>query len=306
MVVVGPDRTLAEVGVVVVTYGSADVVGSCLASLPLAELGDVVVVDNNSPDETLRVLQDFADRVQIVALPHNLGFGGGCNAGAQRLSSARYLLFLNPDASIDASGLRELLRYLEAHPSVALIAPRLFRGTEPLTSAGAQSTAASELHFVLPARLKRLVGDRRLPAEYARTGAVGYVEGACMLVDAAAFRAVGGFDERYFLFFEELDLSRRLAARGLGVHLVASASAQHAVGRSRAAAPMAGRLHYWTSCVRYLRKWHGNVGAATFCAVAVLSWIYETLAGALRPRDLVASLSALKIGWREGVQGPST
>jgi N-acetylglucosaminyl-diphospho-decaprenol L-rhamnosyltransferase len=100
-----------------------------------------------------------------------------------------------------------------------------------------------------------------------------------MLVDRARWEAAGRFDERYFLFYEEADLGRRLRAQGSEVHLVADAEVVHAVGSSRASVPGSASDHYFESAVRYLRRWSGAPTAMAYTVVAVVSWTARSWAG---------------------------
>jgi GT2 family glycosyltransferase len=182
------------------------------------------------------------------------------------------VLFLNPDAVIASGDLAALVAYLDAHPNVALVAPRVFRNGEPLTSAGRASTLASSIGFLLPPWIGRHLPDNRLPAEHDVTGPVDYVEGACMLARREALARVGAFDERYFLFFEEQDLSRRLRSAGYETHLDAGSRVEHAVGAARASVAFGARPHYVASNRSYLRRWHGRLSAAVFSGVVATSW----------------------------------
>jgi GT2 family glycosyltransferase len=288
---------LSEVGVVIVTHNSRRDVEGALLSLPLDELAQVVVVDNGSNDGT-------ADHVEQLHLPSvrvlrqaNVGFGGGCNTGAAAVG-ARYVLFLNPDARITPGSLRALVDYLAQTPRCALVAPRMRSDGVPLHSAGDTAALASELRFVVPHRLSLLLPERRYPPSYDVTGPVGVVEGACMLVVADRLREVGGFDERYFLFFEEHDLARRLRSAGYEVHLRADASAEHAVGASRAARPLAGRTDYVISAVRYLRDHESRRAAAFYSVVAWTWWVCAPPLGKLERADARLLQSALVRAWR--------
>ena len=219
-------------------------------------------------------------RVQVVRLPDNRGFGAGCNAGAAALSGAQHLLFLNPDAVIAPTELRKLLDHLAGHPTCAVVAPRLFRDGEALPSAGHDAGVRTELRNVVPTPLARFLPERRLQASYAVTGPVRYVEGACFLVRAEALRQAGGFDEAFFLFFEELDLARRLRARGWTVDLVATARAEHLRAVSRRTLADGGRSHLLRSTVLYLDR-RSSWRAAAYVATARVCWWLRARAGGL-------------------------
>ncbi|MCU1589883.1 MAG: putative glycosyltransferase [Frankiales bacterium] len=289
---------LARVGVVIVTHNSSGTVVQTVQHLPVGDLAGVVVVDNASTDGT-------ADAVEQLALPGvrvhrqaNVGFGGGCNTGARLLTNAAALLFLNPDATIEAAPLAALAAYLDEVPSCAAVGPRLYSSGTPISSAGRLARTRDELRFVLPRRVALRIPDRRLAPDYDQTGPVGVIEGACMLFDAKAFHAAGGFDDRYFLFFEEHDLARRLARRGGEVHLLATARADHVVGVSRGALRLAGSAHYFASCVRYLRQYRGTARAAVFTAVALSWWSLSPRLGKMPADDAQLLRRSLVTAWR--------
>jgi GT2 family glycosyltransferase len=275
--------------VVIVAYASAGTLQACLASLPVDALHGVVVVDNASPDDSA----DIAARVpgvQVVRLPDNRGFGAGCNAGVAAMPAAEHLLFLNPDAVIEPGDLLQLLDHLRRHPRCAVAAPRLFRYGEPLASAGRDAGLRTELRTVVPTPLARLLPERRLPGSYDGTGPVGYVEGACFLVRADALRQAGGFDEAFFLFFEELDLARRLRARGWTVDLVATARAEHLRAVSRRTLADGGRSHLLRSTVLYLHR-RSAWRAVVYVALARACWSLRRRLGGLDP-DRARAMSA--------------
>lgn len=283
---------LSRVDVVVVTWRSADQVTDLLAQPVLREVAGVVVVDNASPDDTAELVRRARLDVDLLTLPDNRGFGAGCNAGLAR-AGHELVLLLNPDARITADDLRRLVAHLDAHPTCAVAGPRLFRAGEALPSAGRLATALSELRYCLPHRLASRVPERRLPPGYDRTGPVPVLEGACLLVRRGVLLDLGGFDERYFLFFEEHDLARRLAAAGWTCDLVADARAEHAVGTSRAHAPDSARDAYYASTALYLRLWRGPVRAAAYRAVARLSWSLLRRRGGITAAQDLAYRAAL-------------
>lgn len=276
---------LARVGVVVVTYASALTVGATLDALPVDELGGLVVVDNASPDDTVAVLRER--EVQVVGQA-NLGFSAGNNRGVHELST-ELVLFLNPDAVLARDDLARLVDHLDRNPRCAVVGPRMTSGGRPTYSAGRLATLGTEVRPLLPDPLSRVGPRRRQRPGSEVTGPVGYVEGACFLVRRSALGQVGGFDEGYFLYFEELDLAQRLRLAGLEVHLCAEATAEHVMGASTSATAWGGSPHLVRSCVRYLQTWHGHRTARTWAAAARASWVLRARTGRL-PADERAAL----------------
>lgn len=292
---------LSRVGVVTVTYASASTIADCLTALPTRALGAVVVVDNSSPDDTVAVVESLAlPGVTLVHRP-NLGFGAGNNAGVAALPpDVEHVLFLNPDAVIAPADVETLAVYLGAHPDVAMVAPRLYKGGEAIHSAGRAPTPLTEVKPLLPRALGRWLTDRRMDPAYDVTGPVGAVEGACMMARRSALEAVGGFDERFFLFFEELDLARRFRERGWSVHLVAEASAEHLVAASRSTTSHGARPESVRSQAKFFTKW-GDAGVLRLWPrVARASWWLRARLGKLP----AAERDALREALRDGLTPP--
>jgi N-acetylglucosaminyl-diphospho-decaprenol L-rhamnosyltransferase len=291
---------LAEVGVVVVTHQSAGTVEATLAALPLAGLAGTVVVDNGSTDGGPEQVAALGlPGLRVVRQP-NLGFGAGCQRGVDELPrSAELVLFLNPDAVLEAASLSRLVAWLHDHPACAVVGPRVLSAGTPSFSAGRLATLRSELRPLLPDPLSRLGRPRRLPPDHATSGVVGYVEGGCFLVRRAALEQVGGFDPGYFLYFEELELAQRLRRHGWEVHLCAEASVEHAIGTSREGLPFTGRPHLVASCVRYLWRWQGPAAARTWVLAARASWALRVRLGRLDAEEAGASTAAARAALAE-------
>jgi N-acetylglucosaminyl-diphospho-decaprenol L-rhamnosyltransferase len=210
----------AVVDVVIVSYRSRELLRRCLDSLhahpPRAGM-KVIVVDNASGDDTLEMVSEDYPEVEPVASPANLGFAAATNLGARR-GRAPYLLALNPDTVVTAGALDTVIGTMETHPQAAVVGPRLVREDGSLDHAAKRSfpTPLSALgHFT---GLGRRPGARGRLAAYrapeVESGPVDAVNGAFMLIRRDLFERVGGFDEGYWMYMEDLDLSYRLAQAG--------------------------------------------------------------------------------------------
>jgi len=225
----------ATLDAVIVAYRSAATLRGCVE--PLAAHPDVrvTVVDNASPDDTAASIAGLD--VDLVRSPRNGGFSYGCNLGAAR-GEAPFLLFLNPDARIDAGALAALRAALDADPGAGLAGPRILDDDGGLAWSlrrfpRQRSTFAQALflHRIWPRAnwTDELVRD---PGCYERPGTAEWVSGACMLVRRHAFEAIGGFDERFFLYCEDTDLCRRLWDAGHAVRFEPAAVVRHVGGVS--------------------------------------------------------------------------
>ena len=254
---------MAAVDVVVVSYNSRGELRACVE--PLTRLADVnvVVVDNASTDGSLEVIADLP--VERIALPQNGGFGHGCNAG-WRVGEAPYVLFLNPDALIDSEALDRLVAILEDSPAAGAVAPRINHDDGTLDYSlrrfpRLRSTYARAffLHRIFP-RATWTDELIREPGVYARPGSPDWVSGACILVRRTVLEELGGFDEGFFMYCEDIDLCRRVQDAGHELRYEPAAVITHIGGAS---APRASLLPVLAeSRLRYAGK-HRSAPAAS-------------------------------------------
>ena len=227
-----------EVDVVAVAYQSAATLRGCVEPLSRMPGVRVTVVDNASPDDSAATIADLP--VEIIRAPRNGGFSYGCNLGAAR-ATAPYLLFLNPDARIGAEALVALLRVLREDPGTGLVGPRILDDDGSLSPSQRRfprlrSTYAQALflHRLWPNApwSDELIRDE---TAYEHAGTAEWLSGACMLVRRSAYEAVGGFDERFFLYCEDTDLCLRLWQAGHAVRFEPAAVVRHIGGASSGA-----------------------------------------------------------------------
>jgi N-acetylglucosaminyl-diphospho-decaprenol L-rhamnosyltransferase len=263
--------SIRPVTAVVVTYQSAHTVDAMFDAARRchdAGLLDLVVVDNDSRDGTAALLASRSDWTRTILTGRNNGFGVGCNIGAADVAS-EFTLFLNPDASIEPAELRTLVEFMRAHPAVGVVGPSTLcgaAGTPPVYQVtGPLPTPGSVLLSSVPILESRMLPAPRaiLPGDAAfRTG---WVCGAVFLIRTALLRRLGGFDARFFLYWEETDLCRRVADAGFEVWATGAAVAKHIAGASSVddGTRIAGCIgqHYYQSRRHYLVKHHGRFAA---------------------------------------------
>jgi GT2 family glycosyltransferase len=245
-----PSDPLAHLAVLVVNFGSHDVVEDNLArSLGSGFPGQVVVVDNFSTAPEREAMRGVCARRgwTLLALDTNEGFGGGNNRGAELAISrgATELLLLNPDAWLSEETIRRMHEQVRADPALQL-APVVLRPD------GSLYTAEVDLHL----GLGEMRSKSRRPADADPGQIHTWVSGACFMMSAELWQRLGGFDEDYFLYWEDVDLSRRVVQAGGSVRADPSLFAVHdegtthrAQGESRAKSPI---YYYYNSRNRLL------------------------------------------------------
>ncbi len=238
-----------DVAAVVVTYNSASVIDKCLRSLE--NVCEIVVVDNGSTDETCRVVGANRSGVRLIANPENRGFAGAANQGV-RATASPFVLFLNPDAAL-LTGLDPLIEQLE-NADVGAAAGRLAGETDAIQvgfSIRALPTPASLACEVL--LLNRLwPGNpvnrryRCLDLDYGRVQDVEQPAGAFLMARRDVLERVGFWDECFYpLWFEDVDLCRRIRQAGYRIRYVPACAARHQGGHSVAQIAVEQKQIYW-------------------------------------------------------------
>ena len=255
-------RHSPQIDVVVVSYNSRKELRGCVLPFVDASTLNVIVVDNASPDASLEAIQGLP--VTAIQLDHNLGFAHGCNVG-WRAGHAPYVLFLNPDATIEANSAEWLARVLDEDLSVGAVAPKIVENDGTLDFSQrrfprTRSTFAQALflHRVFPRATwaDEVIRDE---AEYERAGVTDWVSGACILVRRLLLEQLRGFDEGFFMYCEDKDLCRRIGDLGYEIRFEPAAIAIHEGGASRDRNSLLPVLA--ASRLRYAAKHHGKAVA---------------------------------------------
>ena len=306
-----PESADDRVSVVIVSYRTPGLTVEAARSALGAGAGEVIVVDNASGDDTPARLAEVRDsRLTSISRSDNGGYGVAANAGAAH-ASRDVLVFLNSDAVLSSAALRALVEEVLAGDGRWLAGARLVNADGAIQpSAGLLPGPADlalrtlGLHRVA-AQVARapmvgaLIRRSRIAAEYASAGAVAEpfdtsnVSGACCAIGRAAFEELGGFDERFFLYFEDADFCRRAGQAGMRIRYVPAAVVPHIGGASSSEDYHFGPAHA-RSMRQYLEKWYGPAGAALALALLWLRAMGFTLA--LRPQAGRA-WKALRAAW---------
>lgn len=265
-----------DLSVVVVAYNSINDLPHCIDSIAAAAHGvtyEILVVDNASCDGSADWLRQHCPQVSLLASRQNLGFAAGNNLAFQH-ARGRHIALINPDARPQAGTLSEAVRWLDAHPAAGLVGGRL------IDEAGTAQPAArcfptpwrdfcvlSGLSAWFP-KSRWLGGLDRGWADPLAPAQVDWIPGAFIVLRKAALFQVGLFDERFFLYYEEVDLCQRLRRIGFEVHYQPQWLAIHAGGNSSRSVASGHFNHHgsqltlWRmrSALMYYRKQHGLRG----------------------------------------------
>jgi N-acetylglucosaminyl-diphospho-decaprenol L-rhamnosyltransferase len=288
--------------------------GSTAARQPLT--GEVIVVDNASADGSVSMVAEEFPWVRLIASPENLGFTAGNNRAIPQ-SRSRYVLFLNPDTEVTGDALAAMVACLEDRPEIGVLGPELRYGDGSLQSSRRRFPTLMTALFESTPLAWHWSGNpwaRRyhmddVPPPAGGIQRVDWVVGAAFLVRREVIEQVGGFDEGYFMYSEELDWCRRAVGAGWQVAFLAGAQVVHYEGRSSEQIAGAREIRFQTSKVRYFRKVHGALAGemlraavlAMFCFEWALEGVKRLLGSRrdLRRERMAAYGMLLKSGLRE-------
>lgn len=252
-----------NLSVLIVTHNSRDHVVRCLTSLsPVLErlASEVVVVDNGSSDRTVQLVQQAFPSVRVVALGENRGFAAGINRGLA-VTSGKYVMWLNPDAAYLGGRLEDVLEWMAAHPRVGIVGGRV---VDPDGSVQRSARTFPSYGAVLGARhalLTKLWPGNRFSRDFLRSNAsdaaiepVDWISGAFVIHTREIAERLGGLDEGFFMYFEDVDFCYRAWRAGSRVYVHPGATVEHDVAGGSSRAPIARLVARHRSLWRWYAK----------------------------------------------------
>ncbi len=281
-----------KLSIIIVTWNSAADIEACIDSINFGSEFEVIVVDNASTDATRDKLGRY-HHLQLITNDSNLGYARANNQGI-KLATGEYVLLLNPDTRIELGALDALAHYLDEHPKVGAVAPRLVSpdGTTQYSIRSLPTAASLFWELIGLARLfpkSRIFGRWKMKYfDYDRTGEVEQPMASCLMVRKTVLDQLGGMDEHFPMFYNDVDLSKRMADAGWKTAYIADAKVVHRHGAStKQVRPKMIRESH-RSAFRYLRK-HDHSGIFWLKAVVLLplfevTSLLRVIAYRLRPR----------------------
>lgn len=261
-----------DLSIIIVNYKSRLKTEACLDALRQADLRDlqveIIVVENASGDQLEDLVSGYP-KARLINSPKNLGMGGGNNLGI-RSSKGNFILVLNPDTRVERLAVTELYDYLQNHPLVGLAGPKLLNPDGSI-----QASCARFPNFWLPVLRRTFLGDyfrstrdylMMQAFDYSRSQPVDWLMGSCLMFRRFLPTPSGAkalqFDDRYFMYFEDVDLCRQVWENGFEAAFVPSARVIHDHSRGSAKypwyfAPFCDRLTraHIVSWFKYFIKW---------------------------------------------------
>lgn len=262
-----------KLSVIIVTWNSAPDIEGCIDSIHFGHEFEIIVVDNASVDETRALLGRY-HHLRLISNTTNTGYAHANNQGI-RAATGEYVLLLNPDTRIEFGALDILSGFLDAHPEVAAVAPRLVspdgstqQSIRSLPAAGSVLADVLGLSRLFP--YSPVFGRWRLRYfDYDRPALVEQPMASCLLFRRQILESLNGFDERFPIFYNDVDLSRRMADSGLRTMYLPDARVIHKRGASTSRVRVRMIWESHRSLFRYLAK-HDRSGMFPLKAIVLL------------------------------------
>ena len=262
-----------DLSIIIVNYKTKGFTLSCLKSIYEADLSgvnfEVIVVDNNSEDNSPQIIGWQYPQVKLIESKVNLGMGGGNNLGMAS-AKGRYWCVMNPDTLVFKDTFKSLIAFMDKRPDIGVVGPKQYNPDHSV-----QDSCYRWYGLLTPLYRRTGLGktafgrrdlDRFLMADFNKQSEqeVNWLLGSFLFMKAEAVREIGGFDERFFLYFEDTDLCRRFWQHGFKVVYNPAAEIIHNHNRASAKTPWykfftskSTRIHIY-SWIKYSIKWCGK------------------------------------------------
>lgn len=245
-------RSSKQVCAVVVTYNSEEYIRQCIESLLVTKDLAICVVDNDSQDQTLHILQEYAQRLIIIRSQENLGYAGGNNLGIKRAKKLgyKYVCIVNPDVVINTSSIHQLAKDLDSDADLAAVSPLItYSDSKTIWYAGAHMNESFESEMVGYRRPITVINQKKLVSTES-------INGAAVMMPIKIFQAVGYMREDFFLYCEEVEWSLRVREMGYRLACDRRVSVRHDVSLSTGGEGSLLQVYYYVRNILMLCKLH--------------------------------------------------
>ncbi len=277
-----------DLSIIIVSWNVRELLQNCLRSV-LVETKlalQIIVVDSASTDGSPEMVAEHFSQVELVACEENVGFPGGNNLGLAR-ANGRYILLLNPDTIVHDGALAKMVSYLEENSQVGVVGPQLLNEDGTVQSSRRRFPTLRTAFFE-STWLQPYAPQSVLDHYYARdvaddeTAVVEWVMGACLMTRQEVVGQVGGLDEKYFMYSEELDYCRRIHEAGWQVVYYPRAQVTHLSGKSSEQAVTQRHINFNRAKLRYFRKYHGRLAAGILRLFLLKSYSWQLILEAIK------------------------
>lgn len=285
---------MPDLSIIIVSWNVADLLAACLDSILAGSVvvagtaaggaaqaltAEIIVIDSGSSDHTVALLREHYPQVQLLAQSENVGFTRGNNIGLAA-ASGRFVLLLNPDTAVIGDALPQMVAYLDAHPNVGIVGPHTLN-TDGSTQSTRRRFPTRALAFFESTWLQPFAPRGMLERFYISAVPdetvleVDWVQGSALMLRRGVYEQIGGLDEAYVMYSEELDWCRRARAAGWRVVYLGTAQITHHGGKSTEQVRARAHIYFQQSKLRYFRKYHGWGFAQVLRAFLLFNYCWQ-------------------------------
>jgi N-acetylglucosaminyl-diphospho-decaprenol L-rhamnosyltransferase len=274
---------VTDLSIIIVNWNVADLLKACLQSIAASPLEaytiETIVVDSASTDGSVEMVSDHFPQVKLLPQTENLGFSR-CNNIGLETATGRYIFLLNPDTEIVGNALVQMIAYMDANPTVGILGPHTLN-SDGTTQSTRRRFPTLALGFIESTWLQNFVPKSLLDHYYAADVAddsvseVDWVQGSALLARREVYTQIGGLDEGYVMYSEEMDWCKRAKTAGWRVVYFGLATIVHHGGKSSEQATARKHIHFQESKLRYFRKFHGWFPAQALRLFLLLSYLWQ-------------------------------
>ncbi len=281
---------MTDLSIIIVSWNVAELLRACLQSIIQSSLGqytiEILVVDSASSDHSVQMVRDHFPQVKVLPQTTNVGFSRSNNIGLLA-STGRYIFLLNPDTEIVGNALAQMITYMDANPSVGILGPHTLN-TDGTTQSTRRRFPTLALGFVESTWLQKFAPKNMLAHYYATDVAddsvtdVDWVQGSALFTRRDVYTQIGGLDENYVMYSEEMDWCKRAKSAGWRVIYFGTVDIVHHGGKSSEQVTSRKHIYFQESKLRYFRKFHGWLPAQALRLFLLLSYLWQIVLESLK------------------------
>jgi N-acetylglucosaminyl-diphospho-decaprenol L-rhamnosyltransferase len=274
---------LTDLSIIIVSWNVRNFLKGCIDSLLAAPLNDysteIIVVESGSSDGSVELIRSQYPQVKLLPQTENLGFTR-CNNIGLAAANGRYVMLLNPDTEVIGDALAQMMAYLDQHPEVGIVGPHTLN-SDGTTQSTRRRFPTPAVAFLESTWLQSYAPQSVMNRYYIRdapddaTVLVDWVQGSALMARRDVYEQIGGLDEGYVMYSEELDWCKRAKLAGWQVVYLGSAEIVHYGGKSSEQVTAHSHIYFQQSKLRYFRSYHGWLTAQVLRLFLLLNYGWQ-------------------------------
>lgn len=282
---------MIDLSIIIVSWNVATLLDACLRSILASGVSigsdqtdasltaEIIVVDSASTDATVAHIRAHFPQVRLLPQAENVGFTRGNNLGLEH-AQGRLILLLNPDTEIIGDALQTMVAYFDQHPDVGIVGPRT-HNTDGTVQSTRRRFPTKQVAFFESTWLQPFAPTKLLKRFYVLdqpdegTVDVDWVQGSALMTRRTVYEQIGGLDEGYVMYSEELDWCKRAKSAGWHISYLGTAQITHHGGKSTEQVKARSHIYFQQSKLRYFRKYHGVPFAQILRAFLLISYLWQ-------------------------------